>query len=175
MSKSEIPSYVDTRKVFLQEGNLVGTIVFSRMKRFQECLLENQGNVQVELEFSANKSKQRIIIGKLTASAPVACQRCLEAVQIDLEESFILALVRQESDIDKLEEPLDPWICEDHKLDVAALIEEQLLLCLPIVSTHDDKGCLTNLGYDEQKNATIDGASQDSSKNPFAILKTLKD
>jgi uncharacterized protein len=175
MSKSAIPSYVDTRKVFLQEGKLVGAIEFSRMKRFEECLLENEGNVQVELEFSTNKSKQRVIIGKLVASALVACQRCLEAVQIELEDSFTLALVRQESDIAKLEESLDPWICEDHKLDVAALIEEQLLLCLPIVSTHDDKNCLTNLGYNEQRVEALNGAAADSSKNPFAILKTLKD
>lgn len=175
MSKSPIPSYVDTRKVFLQDGKLIGTIDFSRMKRFEECLLENSGNVQVELEFSTNKSKQRVIIGKLLASAPVACQRCLDAVQIDLEDSFTLALVRQESDIAKLEGSLDPWICEDHKLDVAALIEEQLLLCLPIVSTHDDKNCLTNLGYNEQKITALSGETTDSSKNPFAILKTLKD
>lgn len=175
MSKSPIPSYVDTRKVFLQDGKLIGTIDFSRMKRFEECLLENSGNVQVELEFSTNKSKQRVIIGKLLASAPVACQRCLDAVQIDLEDSFTLALVRQESDIAKLEGSLDPWICEDHKLDVAALIEEQLLLCLPIVSTHDDKNCLTNLGYNEQNITALSGGATDSSKNPFAILKTLKD
>lgn len=175
MSKSAIPSYVDTRKVFLQEGNLVGTIDFDRMKRFEECILNNEGNVQVELEFSTNKSKQRVIIGKLIASAPVACQRCLEAVQIELEDSFTLALIRQESDIAKLEDKLDPWICEDHKLDVAALIEEQMLLCLPIVSTHDDKNCLANLGYDKQKIAALSGAVSDSSKNPFAILKTLKD
>lgn len=175
MSKSPIPSYVDTRKVFLQDGKLIGSIDFVRMKRFEECLLENEGNVQVELEFSTNKSKQRVIIGKLLASAPVACQRCLEAVQIDLEDSFTLALVRQESDIAKLEGSLDPWICEDHKLDVAALIEEQLLLCLPIVSSHDDKNCLTNLGYNEQNVAALTGAAADSSKNPFAILKTLKD
>lgn len=175
MSDSAIPPYVDTRKVFLQDGKLIGSILFSRMPRFEECLLEKDGNVQVELEFSTNKSKQRVIIGKLKTSAPVACQRCLDAVQIDLEDSFTLALIRQESDIAKLEDSLDPWICEDHKLDIAALIEEQLLLCLPIVSTHDDKNCLASLGYNEQKDAGLSDAVSDSSKNPFAILKTLKD
>lgn len=174
MSDSAIPPYVDTRKVFLHEGKLTGSIEIDRMARFQESLVSEAGNVQVELEFSTNKSKQRLIIGKLWASASVACQRCLEAVRIDLEESFSLALIKQEGDADKLEDWLDPWICEDHKLDVAMLIEEQLLLCLPIVNTHEDKNCLTNLGYEKRDDLGTEAAS-DVAESPFAILKSLKD
>lgn len=175
MTESVIPPYVDTRKVFLQVGKLIGTIEFGRLERFQECLLENEGNVQIELEFSTNKSKQRLITGKLLAPISVACQRCLEAVQIELEESFALALVRKEADIEKLEDSLDPWLCEDHKLDVSALIEEQLLLCLPLVNTHDDKNCLDSLGYQQQAVKGEGSDKQHLKESPFAVLKTLKD
>lgn len=174
MSESAIPPYVDTRKVFLQTGKLVGTIEFGRMQRFQDCLLKNAGNVQVELEFSTNKSKQQLISGKLSTLVSVACQRCLEAVEIKLEEFFDLALVRKEADIEKLEDWLDPWLCEDHKLDVAAMIEEQLLLCLPLVNTHTDKNCLDKLGY-QQAAVAKESAKIRSEESPFAILKTLKD
>lgn len=174
MTESAIPPYVDTRKVFLQTGKLAGTIEFGRLPRFQSCLLEKAGNVQVELEFSTTKSKQRLINGNLSAFASVACQRCLEAVEIKLEEAFDLALVKKEADIEKLEDWLDPWLCEDHKLDVAALIEEQLLLCLPLVNNHANKNCLDKLGY-QQTEAAKDSAKIRSDESPFAILKTLKD
>ncbi|MFK7862851.1 MAG: DUF177 domain-containing protein [Pseudohongiellaceae bacterium] len=175
MTESEIPPYVDTRKVFQQTETLKGTIEFDRLPRFQDCLLEIRGNVHVELEFSTNKSKQRVITGKLSAPSSVACQRCLEAVQIEVTDSFQLALVKKEADIDKLDDLLDPWFCEDHKLDVAAMVEEQLLLCLPLVSKHDDKNCLSSLGYEQQDKGNEELEDRPLKESPFAILKVLKD
>ena len=37
---------------------------------------------------------------------------------------------------------MDPWICEDHKLDLAEMVEEQLILCMPLVSYHDSGDCV---------------------------------
>ena len=175
MSESVIPSYVDTRKVFPSDGKLTGFIGLERMPRFQGSLVNDSAEIEIELEFSVNRSKQRLITGRLRAEVEVACQRCLEPVRIELVDDINLALLRRESDIDKLEESLDPWVVEDHRLDLALLAEEQLLLCLPIVSTHEDPNCLSSLGY-KQLDADVSSAGKISKDtNPFAVLKTLKD
>ncbi|NKB31712.1 MAG: hypothetical protein GKR91_01265 [Pseudomonadales bacterium] len=68
----------------------------------------------------------------------------------------------------------DPWICDDFKLVLAGLIEEQLMLCMPIVNFHEDKACLDKLGYKKIKIGPTDEESIDSDENPFAVLKALK-
>jgi len=175
MSESVIPSYVDTRKVFQSEGKLIGSIGLERLTRFRELLANDNAEVEVELEFSLNRSKQQLITGEVRAKVEVACQRCLEPVLIRFSDNIALALVRRESDVAKLEKSLDPWMVEDHKLSLAELVEEQLLLGMPIVSTHEDVNCLTRLEYEKQHLDAPGEEEPAQGKNPFAVLKTLKD
>jgi uncharacterized protein len=175
MSESVIPSYVDTRKVFQSDGKLTGSISLDRLPRFREILANDNAEVKVELEFSLNRSKQRLIAGQVQAKAEVACQRCLEPVQVEFSDKISLALVRHESDIAKLDGTLDPWLVEDHKLSLAELVEEQLLLGMPIVSTHEDVNCLRSLEYEKQHLGVSGDEEPAQGNNPFAVLKTLKD
>lgn len=175
MSETVIPSYVDTRKVFQSEGKLTGSVSLDRLGRFREILANNNAEINVELEFSLNRSKQRLITGQVRAKVEVACQRCLEPVQIEFSDTIGLALVRNESDIAKLDESLDPWLVEDHKLSLAELVEEQLLLGMPIVSTHEDSNCLVRLEYEKQHLEQLGEEELAQGKNPFAVLKTLKE
>ncbi len=174
MSDSPIPPYVDTRKAFLQEGNITGFITLDRMPRFTECLASDQGSVQVELGFYLNESGKRVIRSKIEAEVEVICQRCLEPLGISLTDDIKLGLIKKEEDAAKLEEELDPWICEDHKLDIASLVEEQLILCLPLVSYHPDKACIERLDYAAKPDADDQQASQQND-NPFAVLSVLKE
>ncbi len=174
MPESVIPSYVDTRKVFQSDGKLIGSISLDRLSRFREILANDNAVVEVTLEFSLNRSKQRLITGEVRATAEVACQRCLEPVQIEFSDNINLALIRRESDIAKLDADLDPWLVEDHKLNLAELVEEQLLLAMPIVSTHKDVNCLVSLEYEKQP-PEVSGEEEPARVNPFAVLKTLKD
>ncbi len=175
MSESVIPSYVDTRKVFQSEGKLTGSIGLDRLPRFKEVIVGEQAEVEVELEFFLNRSKQRLVTGQVRSKVSVACQRCLEPVQIEFSDTIRLALVRSDADSAKLDESLDPWLVEDHKLNLAYLVEEQLLLSMPIISTHENIDCLKSLEY-ENTHLEISGEEIKSEQdNPFAILKSLKD
>lgn len=174
MSDSSIPAYADTRKIFLQQGKISGNIGLERMPRFVETLADDRGSVSLQLSFTLSDAKERLISGSLEAEVNVICQRCLRPLAIRLADDIKLALVRDEVAADKLAEELDPWICEDHRLDLAALAEEQLILCMPLVSYHEAGECL------ERKNfvagASLEQADSASSReNPFAVLKSLKD
>ena len=70
---------------------------------------------------------------------------------------------------------MDPWICEDHKLDLAEMVEEQLILCMPLVSYHDSGDCLSLKNYVSGAHIEEDAASSASKESPFAVLRSLKD
>jgi len=173
MSDSPVPVYVDTRKIFLQQASIAGFVALERLGRFAETLASDKGTVFVELHFATNDSGQQIISGKLHAEVEVVCQRCLEPLGIVLEDDIKLALLKDEAKISSLDEGLDPWICPDNKLELASIVEEQLMLCMPIVSYHDTADCRQKPGYSTEAGKAIENG-RNGVTNPFAVLKTLK-
>ncbi len=172
MLDSSIQAYVDTRKVFLGQGNISGQLSLARLPRFVECLADDVGSVSVELIFALNDAGQRLISGHLQAQVNVLCQRCLNPLAIELTDEIRLALLKDEEAVRQLDPALDPWFCEGHKLDLAELVEEQLILCMPIVSYHDSSACIDRRNY-------VSGESNESAanllENPFNVLKSLKE
>lgn len=175
MSDSFIPAYADTRKIFLQEGNISGTLSLDRLPRFCKSLANKNGSVSIELKFSLNNAKERLISGSLRAEVNVFCQRCLKPLAIALADDVNLALVRNDEASKQLDAALDPWICEDHKLDLAEMVEEQLILCMPLVSYHDSGDCVNLKNYVSGAHIEEDAASSVSKESPFAVLRSLKD
>ena len=175
MSDSSIPAYADTRKIFLQEGNISGNLALERLPRFSKGLANEQGSVSLELRFSLSDAKERLISGSLRAEVNVFCQRCLKPLAIVLADDIKLALVRDEEEAKRLDADLDPWICEDHKLDLAELADEQLILCTPLVSYHESSECLSKQNYVAGASAATESAEHVARENPFSVLKSLKD
>ena len=171
MSDSSIPAYADTRKIFQQEDVISGNLGLNRLPRFSKTLANDQGLVSLELKFTFGEAKERLIVGSLQAQVNVFCQRCLKPLAIALADDIELALVRDEEAALRLDAKLDPWICESHKLDLAELIEEQLILCTPIVSYHESGDCMTQKDYVTGE----DAAESLASESPFAVLRSLKD
>lgn len=174
MEETLIPDYVDARKIFAQQAVIKGTIPVSRLTRFCELVTATQGDVQVTMKFALDESNKRIIQGELDTQAQVICQRCLEPMQIALHDEFTLAVVDSESQSESLPKDLDPWICEDIKLVLAEVIEEQLILCMPIVSYHENN-CIEKLSFEAAQKKSNGAANGAGKPNPFDILKTLKD
>ena len=171
MLDSSIPAYADTRKIFVQEEIISGNLSLDRLPRFRKTLANDQGSVSLELKFTLSDTKERLITGNLQAQVNVFCQRCLKPLAIELADDIKLALVRDEEAALRLRAELDPWICEDHKLDLAELVEEQLILCTPIVSYHESGDCISQKDYVAGEEA----AESVTTENPFAVLRSLKD
>lgn len=173
MSDSPVPAYVDTRKIFLQHAAIAGTVALDRLGRFTEMLASTKGAVYVELEFYNDEFGQHIVSGSLHAKVEVVCQRCLEPLEIVLDDDIKLAVLNDESKVAALDADLDPWICTDTKLELSSLVEEQLILCLPIVSLHESANCNSKSGYAVTA-SNNEPSPANGTVNPFAVLKSLK-
>jgi len=174
MSDSSIPAYADTRKIFQQEEFISGDLGLDRLPRFRKTLANDQGLVSLELKFTFGEAKQRLIAGSLQAQVNVFCQRCLRPLAIALADDIKLALVRDEEAALRLGAELDPWVCADHKLDLAELVEEQLILCTPIVSYHESGDCMNQRNFVAGAPVSDEVADNVTNENPFAVLRALK-
>ena len=166
-----LPVYLDTRKVFLQQLQLDGDIELARLPRLRQMLASNDGSISAKLDCDIDDNGLRRLSGQVSASLNVSCQRCLEPVEIRIQDDINLAVLTDEEQARDLDPALDPWICADIKLDLAELLEEQLILSLPVVTNHEDRDCLGQTSFGEDEARQGDRTSRD---HPFAALKALK-
>jgi len=173
MTEAQIPAYVDVRKVFDQDAKFSGSLGLERLPRFSDCLASTHCKVWANLRFCTDTG-HRVILGDISANADVSCQRCLEPVSIELGDEIKLAVLDSEEQLETLEERWEPWIIDDPKIQLASLVEEQLMLCLPLVSYHPDPNCVEALGYQQPQSAAGTGDREAGAENPFAVLKVLR-
>jgi len=173
MTEAQIPAYVDVRKVFDQEAEFSGPVGLERLPRFSDCLASTKCQVWANLRFCTDTGR-RVILGNISTNAEVSCQRCLEPVSIELADEIKLAVLDSEEQLETLEEHWEPWIIEDPRIQLASLVEEQLMLCLPLVSYHPYPNCVDALGYQKPESAVDTGDQEAGAENPFAVLKALK-
>lgn len=105
----------------------------------------------------------------------VACQRCLQPLDIVLDYDTKLALLYDETQSSLLDDDID-YVLLDEVIDtqqhqrllpLAELVEDELLLNVPLSAKHDDCAMMV-----EQVGEIPE---DDESENPFAVLAGLKD
>jgi len=174
MVETPVPDYVDARKIFAQRALISGTVPVSRLSRFCELLADSSGEVRVSLEFGLDERHRRIIHGSIETVVATVCQRCLEQTSTQLKESFKLGLVETEAQIERLPDEVEPWLSADARLSLLDILEEQLILAMPIVSYHS-QACEVLVAAADSAQQGKAGKIDQRDDNPFAVLKMLKE
>ena len=93
------------------------------------------------------------------------CQRCLEPVDIDVDATVDLALVH-EDDTATQDSEEDYLELNDEGVELTALVEDELILALPIIAVHSEGAC--------EAIEPVARESEKFSESPFAVLSSLK-
>lgn len=112
---------------------------------------------------------------ELSAQAQVAqtCQRCLQPVREDLALSRWFQFVRDEAQAAELDmDSEDDVLALPRHLNLRELVEDELLLELPVVPRHDE--CPEPLPHANVDDEEPDAAAAEERPNPFAALAALK-
>lgn len=106
------------------------------------------------------------------AEVPLQCQRCLQPMQQPLAVDRRFRFVRSEAEAQALDEEIEEDVLVlEPRLELQELVEDELILALPIVPRHDV--CPQPLVLAEPSPAP--GASvEPASTNPFAALAVLR-
>jgi len=99
------------------------------------------------------------------------CQRCLQPVALDLDVARALRFVGDEATAEALDaESEDDVLAMPRRLDLHDLVEDELLLALPLVPLHDE--CPVSLPM--ASGSELDQSADESAPKPFAVLAGLK-
>ena len=135
----------------------------SGLGRLHDLLASREGGISFRLEGYRGRQGESLLQLEVSGELPLACQRCLETVPFDLEIDNLLQLVPEGAELsqDELEDDTRDFLPVARELDVAELVEDEILLALPVAPRHEKCG--------------LPGAADAGERsNPFAALAGLK-
>lgn len=154
--------HINTLDFAQKKHTMQGELLVRDLPRVQVVTLgTSSGNIlHYKLEGETSTLGLPGIRLQLDVALQVVCQRCLEEMPLQLQLELGYAVSRDApAELDDMDE-LD-WLEAEQNFDLAALIEDELLLALPIAPVHD---------FPCNQHATTSGGKP----NPFAVLKDLK-
>lgn len=158
MSIDPFPERVTPRKLCNSNGSINSIIPLDKFLRFGEYLHDNQGQAEVFLRFDRDEAGHCFIDGTVKADVSMICQRCLKATPVALESAFEIKVADSDGEAGRLAQggadqlgKLETVICDDGEIDLLSLVEDELILSLPIVASHEDENCskMLNTLHDE--------------------------
>ncbi len=163
---SGLPQYFEPIRLAERGEAIVGDLVVSQMPRLRQSLHDDSGTVHVHISCEPAELGAIRILGRLSTTLKVDCQRCLGAFDLPLNVSIDARAMPGSGSVADLDRDADVLMPgDDNQVHVASLVEDELILSLPIAPLHPAGQCPA-AGYQ--------GAKTQRSDNPFAALQQLK-
>jgi len=177
MSKATLPIQVNHRRLASDNAKLEGIIPLQRFERLIELLEDDAGEIEVQLEFRKGRKHRTLVVGSMRAQVSMICQNCMAPAPIELDTILRLTVVSSEEALAALHEDDDGLVCEDELILLVDLLEDELMLAMPMVGKHGEGECQSAAGQaikSQQVKKSVDtgGASKDTYR-PFADLAGL--
>jgi uncharacterized protein len=140
----------------------------SQLPRLVEAGALDGTQLQAQLEFGKFDGRTTVAV-RVEGEVYLACQRCLQPCACAVDETAALAIVAR--DTDEVPGGYEPLLGDAEQLSLAEVIEEQVLLGLPLVPMHDtaaDCGAVATA-----LDAAEDEPAVDETQRPFANLREL--
>ncbi len=151
------------------EGRRVfaGSIPVRRMKRLAPLLASEEGECRFEARFALDEERHATIDLAVEAEASLVCQRSLEAYNERLARRSLLVVVEDEAGQEALPEHYEPVLASEGTVRFADLVEEELLLAMPIVPRNPA------LAWDDVVSEDEAAENESDAGGPFAGLADM--
>lgn len=167
------PDLVDPVNLAVTGRQISGELQPAQMKRLLSLLYSDKGVVRVEVEFGVDSQGIRFVKGHLDAEVEVACQRCLEAVGLEVSTDFQLGIVTSDTKAGNLPSDYEPLLVETTPMPLPDIIEDELILTIPIVAMHAEGDCSEEVKKVLNESVEIEETAEEK-KSPFSVLEELK-
>ncbi|WP_415034255.1 YceD family protein [Azonexus sp.] len=150
--------------LFAREARVLqGTTAVSGLERLHDLLAEVSGELSWQLEGRRGARGEFLLHLTVEGVIPLACQRCLGAIPFQVEVDNLLELVPVDAELsqDELEDDSRDFLPLEKELDVVELVEDEILLSLPVAPRHE--------------HCVLPGTAEAGERiNPFAALAGFK-
>jgi uncharacterized protein len=158
---------VDAMLLATRGSDIEQTFAMSDLPRVSDYATDSKAQATLVARFR-NMDGKVWIDGEVTAALRMSCQRCMQPVDVPVDDEFSVMLIGSENELDTLAPEQDAIVAEAERLDLRWLTEEQLLLASPLVPLHVDEA---ECGIDVAKQTTASAPAE--TQRPFADLRAM--
>jgi uncharacterized protein len=166
---------IDTAE-FTRRGDAAGgEMPLGRLRRLASLLADETGTLGWKLagrvHVTPEASRRPLLALTLEGAVTMQCVRCLEPLRVPVSvgREFRLVVSESQAEREDLDDEQYDLIVGDRQFDVAALIEDEAIMALPLAPTHPD--CQAPLGAEPDPVVAQDEPPR---QNPFEVLQRLK-
>jgi uncharacterized protein len=121
---------------------LQGSLAVAELGRLKESLADDQGGIEFAVRGAHDARRRLVLVLEISGVLHLQCQRCLGPLEYLLRASNTLLLVNAgEVAAGGLDDEDAEWIEASGELDVAALVEDEIILSLPYAPRHEEGAC----------------------------------
>ena len=128
---------LDVDRLALGETEIDFDVPLAELPRLQSRIAGIGGSVRGAARFG-RQAGFAVAEVSLAGKATLQCQRCMQAMELSVDSTARVALIFAEADAAKVPEELEPVLAREGRISAAELVEEELLLALPIVPLHEE-------------------------------------
>ena len=161
MISGPLPDSVNFVECLENGTSLSGFVPISRFLRFRSLLASERGNIDINLHFEEVQAGIATVLGSACASVDLVCQNCLELMTFKSVIDVNVRLVKTETELQALAPNVDGMVVESPKLYITELLEDNLILVLPMAPKH------------EAPCSELARVTEIESRRPFADLSKL--
>ncbi|MGD8380059.1 MAG: YceD family protein [Gammaproteobacteria bacterium] len=167
-----LPESLDVYRLARERSGLTGDLAVRSMPRLAEMVLASNEFASVSLNFAMEEGSGLCrITGRVACGVTLRCQRCLEPVEVGVESVIDLVAVRDDREAGRLMSDGEPLLTADGVVVTAELVEDELILALPVVALHTSGAECGKLARRVEESRPTEEPAR---KNPFAVLAELK-
>ena len=160
---------IDSLRLVKERQVLSGSMRVAGFARLLESLPDSRGELGYRVEGDVDRQGRHLLRLQVQGAVQLLCQRCLESYEHKVAIATVLRLVPAAAlDSEYDDDPDEPdCVAASVAFDLAALIEDEVLLALPSYPRHEDAYCT---GRAE----AVAADAADSRVSAFGVLQALR-
>ncbi len=154
---------------------LRGSLPLAGMARLATYLSDATGAVEIDLQFGIDDLGTHYAQGRLQTTLHPVCQRCLQVFDCPLDVEILLGIVTSEQAAALLPEQYEPLLIAETAIELNSLVEDELILALPIVPMHAPAQCRFDrelVDVSERQSRAAERATEET-RRPLAGLADM--
>jgi uncharacterized protein len=163
-----MPENLDPWRMVQARRIFEGSLPLAQFARLVGSLAGDEGQVSYNAEFGTDEFGLAYLDLKVEAELPMICQRTLQVFVQPISLKERLGLIAEEAAESSLPEFYEPLLVLDGQLRLKDVIEDELILALPLVALSPGAP-LDQVPVTAEPELDVDQPS-----NPFAVLGQLK-
>jgi DUF177 domain-containing protein len=122
-----------------RNAELCGEIQLNKLARLRGMLRDDDGSVRAVLSFRPRRDGWLIVGLEYRAALKLTCQRCLGSMIYDAVGRVEFVVLEDSSLESQAPASFEPVVLDGDRFSPAQLIEDELIISMPLVPRHTDK------------------------------------